>query len=86
MKIYTYNGRHNLCGRRVRRARIAKRLTQADLSAKLQTEGIELERDSVSRIELGTRIVADFELKKISKILGVTMDWLLEDGEDEKAE
>ena len=50
MKIYTYNGRNNLCGQRVRTARLAKSLTQQDLAAKLQTEGIVIERDSVSLI------------------------------------
>ena len=82
MKIYTYNGKNNLCGQRVRMARIAKELTQAQLAAKLQTEGIVIERDSVSRIEIGTRFVADYELKKLSEILGVSIDWLLEEGEE----
>ena len=79
MKIYTYNGRNNLCGQRVRTARLAKSLTQQDLAAKLQTEGIVIERDSVSRIEIGTRFVTDYELKKLAKILGVSVDWLLEE-------
>ena len=82
MKIYTYNGRNNLCGLRVRAARLAKSLTQQELAAKLQTEGIVIERDSVSRIEIGTRFVTDYELKKLSRILGVTVDWLLEEDED----
>ena len=38
-----------------------------------------IERDSVSRIEIGTRFVTDYELKKLSKILGVSVDWLLEE-------
>lgn len=36
-----------------------------------------MERDSVSRIEIGTRFVADYELMIISEILDVTVDWLL---------
>ncbi len=82
MKIYTYNGKNNLCGQRVRMARVAKSLTQADLAARLQTEGIVIERDSVSRIEIGTRFVADYELKKLSEILGVSVDWLLNEDAD----
>ena len=36
-----------------------------------------IERDSVSRIEIGTRFVADFELKVIAKVLNVSVEWLL---------
>ena len=77
MKIYDYNGRKNICGERIHEARCKIRLTQAELAAKLQVAGITLERDSISRIEIGTRFVADYELKEIAKILNVTVVWLL---------
>lgn len=62
MKIYDYKGRKNISGNRIREARLKKRLSQADFAAKLQIAGITMERDSVSRIEIGTRFVADYEL------------------------
>ena len=77
MKIYDYNGKKNLCGDRIHEARCRLRLTQSDLAARLQINGIIMERDSVSRIEIGTRFVADYELRELSKILGVTVNWLL---------
>ena len=77
MKIYDYNGKKNICGDRVHEARCKLRLTQSDLAARLQVNGIIMERDSVSRIEIGTRFVADYELRELSKILGVTVNWLL---------
>ncbi len=77
MKIYDFNGKKNICGDRVHEARCRLRLTQSDLAAKLQLEGIIIERDSVSRIEIGTRFVADYELRAIAKILNVTVDWLI---------
>ncbi len=77
MKIYDYNGRKNICGERIHEARCKLRLTQAELAARLQVAGITLERDSISRIEIGTRFVADYELKEIAKILNVTVEWLL---------
>ena len=77
MKIYDYNGKKNICGDRVHEARCKMRLTQSDLAARLQVNGIIMERDSVSRIEIGTRFVADYELRELSKILGVTVNWLL---------
>ena len=77
MKIYDYNGKKNICGDRVHEARCKLRLTQSDLAAQLQVRGIIIERDSISRIEIGTRFVADYELRELSKILKVSINWLL---------
>ena len=77
MKIYDYNGKKNICGDRVHEARCKMRLTQSDLAAQLQINGIIIERDSVSRIEIGTRFVADYELRELAKILKVSVGWLL---------
>ncbi|MBQ7289221.1 MAG: helix-turn-helix transcriptional regulator [Clostridia bacterium] len=77
MKIYDYNGKKNICGKRVHEARIKRKFTQCDLAAQLQIKGIIIERDSVSRIEIGTRFVADYELKELAEILKVSVNWLL---------
>lgn len=77
MKIYDFYGKKNVCGQRLREARQRRRLTQEDLAAKLQIEGVILERDSISRIEKGTRFVCDYELMILSKILGFSVQWLL---------
>jgi len=77
VKIYDYDGRKNICGDRVHEARCKHRLTQSDLAAKLQVNGIVLERDSISRIEIGTRFVADYELRELAKVLHVSVAWLL---------
>ncbi len=77
MKIYDFDGRKNISGDRIREARVKRHLSQTDLAAKLQVEGITLERDSISRIEIGTRFVADYELLAFSKLLGVDIRWLL---------
>ena len=76
MKIYDYKGRKNLCGDRVREARARLNITQADLAARLQVAGVIMERDSVSRIEIGTRFVTDYELVVFSNVLGVSLEWL----------
>ncbi|WP_373223037.1 helix-turn-helix domain-containing protein [Flavonifractor plautii] len=78
MKIYDYKGRKNLCGNRVKEAPARLNITQTDLAARLQVAGITMERDSVSRIEIGTRFVTDYELAVLAKILGVSMEWLTE--------
>ena len=77
MKIYDFNGRKNVCGERIHEARCKKRISQADLAARMQINGITIERDSISRIEIGTRFVADYELMVFSEFLGVSGEWLL---------
>lgn len=79
MKIYDYNGKKNLYGNRIREARLRQRLSQYDLAARLQTQGILIEQDSISRIEIGTRFVADYEVKVLAKVLNVPLEWLLEE-------
>lgn len=77
IKIYDYNGKKNICGDRIHEARCKLRLTQSDLAAQLQVNGIIIERDSISRIEIGTRFVADYELRELAKLLKVSVNWLL---------
>lgn len=78
MKIYDFNGSKNICGARVKEARKKLKLSQEDLAAKLQLEGVIIERDSISRIEIGTRFVADYELRALCKILSVSPEYLLD--------
>lgn len=77
MKIYDFNGKKNICGDRIREARLKLRLTQSDLAAQMQINGVIIERDSISRIEIGTRFVTDYELKVFAKVLKVELSWLL---------
>lgn len=81
MKIYDYHGKKNICGERIKEARGKAGITQSDLAARLQIRGIIIERDSISRIETGTRFVADYELLELADILKVSVTWLL--GKDE---
>jgi len=52
-------------------------LTQTNLAVQLKLSGVDVERDSISRIEIGTRFVTDYEIRELSKILKVTPAWLL---------
>lgn len=77
MKIYDYNGRKNISGERIREARLKKRLTQEDLAARVQIEGVIMERDSISRVEIGTRFIPDYEIPVFARVIGVSVLWLL---------
>ena len=77
--------RKNLIGNSVRIARERSRpkLTQDGLAVRLQLLGwTDCDRFTVSKIELGTRRVTDFEVKLLSKALNVSADWLLRPQDD----
>ena len=70
MKAYDFHGKRNICGDRIREARLRARLSQSDLCRRLQLAGVIVERD-------GGRFVADFEVVVIADVLEVSVDWLL---------
>lgn len=72
----------NIVGSRVQAARLRAKppLTQAQLAEALIQQGVSIDRAGISKIEIGQRSVYDFEVKALSKVLGVTLEWLLKDG------
>lgn len=77
MKIYDFRGKKNICGKRIKEARIKNNMTQTDLAAKMQVNGIMIECNCISRMESGTRFIPDYELPIYAKILDVSVEWLL---------
>lgn len=71
--------RVNIVGGRVKEARMKRNppMTQDQLSGKLALLGVSIDRAGISKIETGQRSVLDFEVKALSKALGVTSEWLL---------
>ena len=78
LKIYDYEGAKNVSGDRIHQARTIMRLSQADLAARMQINGVTIEREAISKIETGDRFVTDYELLTFAKVLGVSMEWLTE--------
>lgn len=74
--------RKNIVGERVAEARqwFKPALTQDALSGKLARLGIQLDRAAIAKIEKNHRHVFDYELKALSQVLGVDVNWLLGDG------
>ena len=66
----------NIIGPKIREARMAAGLSQKQLSEKLELMAVYTCRGSVSRIENGRRAVTDIEIDAISKVLGVSLDYL----------
>lgn len=77
MRRFQFEGKGNVSGDRVRELRLRARLSQSALAAKMQIEGAIIEQDAISRIESGYRLVTDYELIALTRIFGVSADWLI---------
>ena len=77
MRKFEFEGQKNVSGDRIRELRLRARLSQAALAAKMQTEGVIVEQDVISRIESGSRLVTDYELLVLTRIFRTTADWLI---------
>lgn len=68
----------NLCGKRIKMARINKEMHQVDLAAALSVDyNIEMSQSMISAVERGTRAITDIELVAFAKVLEVKTSWLL---------
>ena len=70
-------GPRNIIGNRVRKARLAMDVTQDELSGRLASRQVCLDRVAITKIENGQRCVFDFEVAVIAEALKVDVRWLL---------
>jgi transcriptional regulator with XRE-family HTH domain len=68
----------NVVGTRVRQARklAIPHVSQADLAARLQVLGLQINQSAVSKIEQGRRPVLDIEVVALAEALKVSVAWL----------
>ena len=74
-------GDRNIVGKKVASLRKQKKIKQKDMVAMLQSEGMDISESTMSRLEGQTRLVQDFEVPILAKVLGVSVEWLLEQDE-----
>ena len=68
----------NISGQRIKQAREKMGWDQNELAAALQVDfQIKLDQSDISEIERQVRGVKDFELDAVSRLLGVSPEWLL---------
>jgi transcriptional regulator with XRE-family HTH domain len=70
----------NLIGPQVRKWRVKRGWSQAELAAKLQLRGWSISRDSVASLESQRRRVPDCELLFLTRVLEITLDDLFPKG------
>jgi transcriptional regulator with XRE-family HTH domain len=77
MKVVFDTEHKNIVGPYLKLARISSRYTQQELSNKLEIEAIYIDRASISKIENQKRIVTDYELVGLAKVLNISIYSLL---------
>ncbi len=70
-------------GERIKNAREEKKISQKLLCDMLQEVGIEISRETLSKIENGSRIISAIEIKKIADVLGFGPQKFLEEEEEQ---
>lgn len=68
----------NIVGPHIKRIRTINDITQQELSARLETLGVYLDRSSISKIERQNRIITDYELLAFAQALKVDIDFIFE--------
>lgn len=73
----SYDGLNNICGKNIARIRKEIRISQRELSDRLQLDGLDMDKNAIQRIECGKRFVTDIELVVLSDVLNVKIEELL---------
>ena len=76
-------GDKNICGANIERIRKQLGMKQSTLMSKMQLMGVDINPSSLSKLEGQTRSATDIELKAIANILGVSIEELLRESDEE---
>ena len=78
-KSKSESGKNNICGNTIMHLRktAVPKMSQRILAEKLQLFGIDVDKNAIQRIECGARFVTDIELLAISRVFGVSIDYLV---------
>ncbi|MCL2564254.1 MAG: helix-turn-helix domain-containing protein [Defluviitaleaceae bacterium] len=73
------DGTRNLCGKKVSdlRKEILPKVSQRQLATLMQLKGIDMDKTAIRRIENGERYVTDIELKALSEIFDISLEFLI---------
>lgn len=69
----------NIVGDKIKKYRLEQKMSQKELSEKLEMFAVYICRGSISRIESHERTVTDFELRAMAKILKVPVEDLFDE-------
>ena len=70
--------KNNVCGKRIKLARVAKDMAQIDLATALNVDcDIDITQNGISELERGVRNVKDYEIIALATVLDVHPMWIL---------
>ena len=78
-KFIKYNNKLNVIGSKVRKYRENNKWSLTDLSNKLMLLGIDIPKSSLQNIEMGKRVVKEYEFYALCKVFNVSMEEMLKD-------
>ena len=78
-KIIKYNGKLNIVGSKIKEYREKEGLSLSQLSNKLLLIGIDIPKSSLQNIEVGKRIVKEYEFYGFCKVFNIAMEEMLKD-------
>lgn len=78
-----YNGRLNVTSEKIKELRIKNNLSLSELSTKLALMGIDISKPSLHKLEIGKRILKDYELYALAQVFHVPLEDLLSNFIDE---
>ena len=74
MKFFSIHDNRNLCGIVIRQERIKRDMSQQELASSMNFYGLDISHKMISRIELGKRIITDYELYIISRVFEISIN------------
>ena len=86
MKRIVFDGNKNVISQALKLSRIKADLTQEQLAAQMQTLGVNIDQQMISKIEHNARMVTDYELALFCYLLKITPQQLLSDFTDTLAD
>ena len=86
MSVRKINGNYNFISENLKRIRKEKHFKQTDLIRELNLMGISMYKNDIWRIEKNKRVVKDYELWAIVKILNISYDDLFKDASNKLEE
>ena len=82
MEKFKVNERRNVCGKKLKKVRMIKGVSQESVAVKIQLSGLDITQIAISRMETGKRLIADYELKYLADALGISVRDLFEEEDD----
>ena len=78
-KMIKFNGKLNIVGPKIRKYRESQNLSLSQLSNQLQLMGIDIPKSSLYNIEIGKRVIKEFEFAALCKFFKIPMEEMLKE-------